>query len=210
DEHGRRRYRVRRRINGKLTVLGELPVNGDPNSPEFMAAYFAVLRGERPGEALAIVAKRGGSGSVKAAIDQYLTSTTFNDEFSPSTKAVRRGILASVSRLVGTLPLAKMDRDWIERWLETAPTRNVKRARLFALRPFLQWAVNPMRLIAVDACERIRVKAGGIKGHATWNDTEIEQFRSHHPLGTKARLALELLLTIATRRGDAIALGLAG
>jgi hypothetical protein len=46
DELGRKRYRVRRRINGKLTVLGELPVNSDPSSPEFQAAYHALLRGE--------------------------------------------------------------------------------------------------------------------------------------------------------------------
>jgi hypothetical protein len=47
DHLGRKRYRVRRHINGKLTVLGELPVNGDPSSPEFQAAYHALLRGEK-------------------------------------------------------------------------------------------------------------------------------------------------------------------
>jgi site-specific recombinase XerC len=120
---------------------------------------------------------------------------------------MRRIILDSVSRLVGNLPLVKMDRNWIERWLETAPTKNVKRARLFALRPFLQWAMNPMRLIAVDPTEGIKVKAGRIIGHATWSDEQIAQFRSYHPLGTKARLALELLLNLASRRGDGISLG---
>ena len=42
-----KRYRVRRLINGKLKVLGELPVNGDPSLPEFQAAYHALLRGEK-------------------------------------------------------------------------------------------------------------------------------------------------------------------
>jgi hypothetical protein len=51
DEHGRKRYRVRRRINGKLKVLGELPVNGDPSSPEFQAAYHELLRGEKISDA---------------------------------------------------------------------------------------------------------------------------------------------------------------
>jgi integrase len=203
DEHGRQRYRFRR--NGYPRV--ELPVNSDPSSPEFQAAYHAALRGEAAKQALAIVATRGGSGSVKDAIDRYLNSTTFNDDYSPSTKVMRRIILDSVSRLVGNLPLVKMDRNWIERWLETAPTKNVKRARLFALRPFLQWAMNPMRLIAVDPTEGIKVKAGRIIGHATWSDEQIAQFRSYHPLGTKARLALELLLNLASRRGDGISLG---
>jgi hypothetical protein len=114
-------------------------------------------------------------------------------------RAVRSGNRGSVSRLVGTLPLAQMDRNWIDRWLETALTKGVKRTRLLALRPFLQWAVNPMRLI--------KAKAKGSTGHATWSDEQIAQFRSYHPLGSKARLALELLLNLASRRGDGISLG---
>src|SRR5262245_16035873 len=202
DEHGRRRYRFRRK-----GFRVELPVNGDPASPEFQAAYHAALRGEQPGEALAIVASRGGSGSVRDAIERYLGSATFNDDYVPSTQALRRGILGSVSRLVGNLPLARMDRAWIDRWLETAPTRGVKRTRLLALRPFLQWAINPMRLIEVDPTEGIKVKTKDSTGHATWSDEQIAQFRSYHPLGSKARLALELMLNLASRRGDGISLG---
>jgi site-specific recombinase XerD len=202
DHLGRRRYRFRRKGFQRV----ELPVDSDPGSPEFQAAYHAALRGEKPGEAVAAVAARGGSGSVKDAIAQYLDSTTFNDEYSASTKALRRSILNSVSRLVGTLPLAQMDRNYIERWLETSPTKGVKRTRLLALRPFFQWAVT-MRMIEADPTEGIKVKAKESTGHATWSDEQIAQFRSYHPIGSKARLALELLLNLASRRGDGISLG---
>jgi hypothetical protein len=60
DEYGRHRYRIRR----KGFPFVELPVNSEPSSPEFQAAYFAALRGERQDHALAMVAARGGSGSV--------------------------------------------------------------------------------------------------------------------------------------------------
>src|SRR5215510_9064243 len=80
DDLGRHRYRVRRYVNGKRTYLGELPVDSDPASPEFQAAYYAIMRGERPADALAGVAARGGSGTVNAAITQYLDSTTFRDD----------------------------------------------------------------------------------------------------------------------------------
>ena len=43
DELGRKRYRFRRK--GFPGV--ELPVNSDPASPEFQAAYHAAMRGER-------------------------------------------------------------------------------------------------------------------------------------------------------------------
>src|SRR5262245_41376678 len=111
DHLGRKRYRVRRR--GFPHV--ELPVDGDPNSPEFMAAYAAALRGEKVDDAVAKVTARGGSGTVKNAIEQFIGSTTFKSD-AQSTQALRRPMLNSVARLVGTLPLAQMDEGWIRRW----------------------------------------------------------------------------------------------
>jgi integrase len=202
DHLGRKRFRFRRRGYPRI----ELPVNGDPNSPEFQAAYHAALRGEKTNAALASVAARGGSGTVNAAITAYLASTTFNDDYSPSTRSARRPMLNSVSRLVGTLPLAKMDRGWLERWLETAPSKIVKSTRLMAIRPFLRWAIG-VGLITVDPTVGIKVKVTASNGHATWTDEQIEQYRARHPIGTRARLGLELLLAVAARRGDGISLG---
>src|SRR6516164_5742255 len=203
DELGRKRYRFRRK--GFPGV--ELPVNGDPSSPEFLAAYSAALKGEQQEHALAMVAARGGSGTVGDAIQRYLASTTFHS-YSPSTQGLRRPILKGFLQPgVGNLPLAKMDRPYIERWLETAPTMGAKRTRLLALRPFLQWAVEPMHLIETDPTKNIKVKVKASGGHETWADEQIAQFRARHPLGSKARLALELLLGVALRRGDGISLG---
>jgi integrase len=211
DQLGRKRYRLRRKVRGVdgaiIIMRAELPVNGDPSSPEFQAAYHAALRGEKIGGAIATVAARGGAGSVKDALDQYLGSATFRDEYSPSTQALRRTLLNSLSRLVGTLPLAQMDRKYIERWLESAPTRGVKRTRLLAIRPFLQWATETVHLLEVNPADGIRAKAKDSAGHHTWTDEEIAQYRAHHPIGSKARLAIELLLAVAARLGDGIALG---
>src|SRR6516165_4929505 len=74
DHLGRNRYRFRRR--GFPGV--ELPVDGDPNSPEFLAVYFAALRGEKTNAALAAVAARASSGTVATAVEEFLASTTFN------------------------------------------------------------------------------------------------------------------------------------
>ena len=52
---------------------------------------------------------------------------------------------------------------------------------------------------------RPRVKS---KGHLTWGKDQIEAYRNTHPIGTGARLALELLLNVAARRGDAHRLGM--
>jgi len=44
-------------------------------------------------------------------------------------------------------------------------------------------------------------------GHMTWGDEQIAAYRDKHPIGTMARLAIELLLNVAARRGDAHRLG---
>src|SRR5262249_32992589 len=64
-----------------------------------------------------------------------------------------------------------------------------------------------MHLIDADPTTNIKVKVTEGDGHHTWTNEEIEQYRAHHSLGTKARLALELLLGVALRRGDGISLG---
>ena len=204
DTLGRKRYRFRRK--GFSGV--ELPVNSDPASPEFQAAYHAALRGERQDHALAMVAARGGSGTVQDAIERYLGSTTFR-AYSQGTQDLRRPILKSFLRAgVGNLPLTKMDDKYIERWLETAPTMGAKRTWLLALKPLMQWAVSKgVELIETDPTKDIKVKITGSDGHLTWTNEQIEQFRAHHQLGSKARLALELLLGVALRSGDGISLG---
>lgn len=204
DALGRKRYRLRRRGFPRI----ELPVNGDPASPEFQAAYHAALRGNKPGEMVAAITARGGTGSIKDALDQYFNSATFRDDYSTSTQALRRTILKVFANPPhGNLPFAQMDRSYIERWLESARTKGVKRTRLLAIRPWLQWAKDVAHLIEVNATDGIKVKAKDSQGHHTWTDEEIAQYRAHHVIGTKARLALELLLAVAARSGDGISLG---
>jgi len=45
------------------------------------------------------------------------------------------------------------------------------------------------------------------KGHHTWTAEEIEQFNQRHPIGTQARLALDIIRYTSGRREDAPRLG---
>ena len=203
DHAGRRRYRFRR--HGHQGV--ELPVDGDPNSPEFLAVYFAALRGEKTNAALAAVAAKAGSGTVSTAVEEFLASTTFNS-VADGTKSQRRPILKRLLKPgIGNLPLARMDDAYLQRWLEQAPTMGAKNNRLMALKAFFKWAHETAHLIEVNPVADIRVKVVETSGHPTWTTEQIEQFRAHHAVGSRARLALELMIHLAARRGDSIALG---
>ena len=45
------------------------------------------------------------------------------------------------------------------------------------------------------------------RGHHAWTDDEIEQYRSHWPLGTQQRLVFEFALETVSRRGEVVRLG---
>lgn len=73
--------------------------------------------------------------------------------------------------------------------------------RLFAYAKRLEWiSENP-----VDDAERIAAPKTG--GFYSWTEADIAQYQAHHLLGTKARLALEIMLWTGQRRGDARLLG---
>jgi site-specific recombinase XerD len=71
--------------------------------------------------------------------------------------------------------------------------------------------LSVLKRVAIDAGWRkdnpvatvkgIRTKSDGFR---TWTDEEIAAFRARHEVGTKPRLALELLLCTGQRRGDAV------
>src|SRR5262249_39641163 len=61
-------------------------------------------------------------------------------------------------------------------------------------------SANPARDVA-----RLRPKRLG--GHHSWTPEEVNQFEQRHPLGTKAHLALSLLIYTGVRRSDVVALG---
>ena len=45
------------------------------------------------------------------------------------------------------------------------------------------------------------------EGFRAWGEEQIAAFRQHHAFGTRARLALELLLNTTQRRGDVVRMG---
>ena len=78
--------------------------------------------------------------------------------------------------------------------------------RLKYLSAMFGWAVERslMRSNPVRDAKPIRYASDGFH---TWTPAEVKQFEERHPIGTKARLALALLLFLGVRRGDLVTLG---
>ena len=48
---------------------------------------------------------------------------------------------------------------------------------------------------------------GRVGGHHSWTPEEVARFELHHPIGSKARLAMALLLYTGQRRSDIVLFG---
>lgn len=61
--------------------------------------------------------------------------------------------------------------------------------------------------IEKNPAEGVTFKKPKTDGYHTWTTDEVEQYQKAHPIGSQARLALDLMLYTGLRRSDAIVLG---
>jgi integrase len=64
-----------------------------------------------------------------------------------------------------------------------------------------------VELCKSDPTQGIKLKTPKSDGFHTWSEEEIAAFEAAHPIGTKARLALALLIHTGQRRSDIIRMG---
>ncbi len=79
--------------------------------------------------------------------------------------------------------------------------------RVKVLRAMYSWAMERDLAESNPTLELKRLRYA-TTGHHAWTLAEVEQFEARHPVGTKARLALSLLLWTGLRRSDVIRIGM--
>jgi len=199
DRHGKLRHQCR--IPGRKSF--GLP--GVPGSVEFMEAYQAALAGA-PVSRTDLGASRTTTGTVNAAVVRYYKDKLFTDALAPESQRMRRAILERLRNEHGEKRIALLTKAHIVKLLEPM-TPHAQKNWLKTMRGLVAYAVSK-EMIAADPTEGVTpTKAPKSNGHMTWREPQIERFRGYYPLGTMARLALELMLNIAARRYDAHALG---
>ncbi len=198
DRHGRVRYYFRRR--GEKAI----PLSGLPGSETFMAAYAMALAAV-PDQPEIIGTSRTMPGTINALAVDYYRSTEW-DDLSVDTRKTRRRIIERFRAKHGDKRVVLLRHEHIEKMLAEIAKRSAKRHWLKAIRGLLRFAVPTM--LKIDPTEGIaNVKLAKTKGHHTWTDEEIEQYRAYWPLGTQQRLVMEFALETASRRGEVVKLG---
>lgn len=212
DRHGKVRYRYRRKGYASAYFKGAI------GSKEFWSEYDAFVKASLPAPAIGAAAI--APGTIDDLVTRYLTTPT---RLGPTatTQAKIRAILSRFRSDHGGKPVALIEFEHIdaiiaarlakvqvgkrvEGGVEAARKLRKELVRLFDFAVKLRMREsNPVR-----QAERVKVAAGErTKGFYSWTEADIAQFRACHTLGTKPRLALELMLWTDQRRIDAIRMG---
>ncbi|MFG1404087.1 tyrosine-type recombinase/integrase [Xanthobacter sediminis] len=199
DRHGKMRVRFRQK--GRQDHYFQ----SAPWTDEFMREYQACLAGEtappvRPG------IDRSKDGSVNALIAAYYGSPEFKG-LAASTQATYRGIIERFRVKHGDKRVATVERQHIKSIIgamhETPAAANNLLDRLKSL---FTLAVD-LGMRHDDPTLRMRGYSSRTDGFHTWTEDEIAAFERRHPIGSRARLALALMLYTGQRRSDAVTMG---
>jgi integrase/recombinase XerD len=198
DRHGNIQYYFRRKGEAKVRF------HGAPGSKEFMDAYQKALGGLEKSKLL--VGRPAKPGSFGHVCTLYYSSAVFG-KLNVKTQIWRRRVLDEICRECADFAIDKMQplhvrklRDQKEKF------PSASEARLKALRALFRFACD-QGLAALDPTIGVKRLEHYSEGHHTWTAEEIGQFERRHPVGSKARLAMALMLYTACRRGDVVRLG---
>jgi integrase len=196
DRHGTARYYFRR-PGYKRVALPSLP-----HSTQFLDAYQAALAGT-PRE---IGVTHSSPGTLAAAVAGYFSSVAFA-ELAKATQVSRRRILERFRVEHGSKGIATLERTHVQKLLDAKATRPGGAINFFtALRALMKHAVA-VGLRSDDPTVGVRGPKFRSDGFYTWTEQDIAAFEARHPIGSRARLALALLLYTAQRRGDVVRMG---
>lgn len=151
--------------------------------------------------------------SVDDLLARYYRSTAFRGRAAEVTLAKRRAVLEAFRAKHGHRPAKTADYQKLDSYIAdlaagkngnggpfAAETARKLLTSLFAYAVKIQWrSDNPMAYV--------NYRPAKTEGFHSWSEDEIAQYRAHWKLGTKQRLAMELMLWTGKRRSDAIKLG---
>jgi len=192
DNRGKRRFRYRRK-----SVAKYLP--GAPGSPEFEAAYLAIRNGAK---AASGIGPRPKAGTINALCASYYSSPEFRT-LRASTQRTYRSSIEPFREKHGDKPIRPLERKHLKAEVaKLADTPAQANKLLKRLRQLLDHAIELDWIETNPARGMKLIKTAG--GFAAWPEEAIDQFQAHWPLGSKPRLALDLLLYTGQRRSDVV------
>lgn len=199
DRHGRPRFYYRNREAGI-----RVPLPGLPGSPDFITAYSEAQGSYRKPAGLRVVLP----SSVDAHVQRYLESDSafaFKAQ-SESTQNLRRGLIERFRVKNATLKTRALLGRHLQAYLADL-TPSAQRNHKKALAHFFKFCLTENLISADPTADVVQKKMAPTGGFKTWTEAAVDTYREKYKLGTKARLAMELMLNLGVRVSDAWQLG---
>lgn len=189
-----------------------------PGTLEFRTAYEAAKAAsgsEATPTPVSNSAARPALNTYRWLCAQYLRSPEFK-RLDASTQRVRRRILEvtwaeptepGATTVFADFPVQRFTAKAVKVLRDRKGARvEAANSRVKALRQVFAWAIE-QELVAANPARDVRYLTSGSTGFPRWSVDEVAQFEAHHPIGTKARLALALLMFTGQRRSDVVLFG---
>jgi integrase len=198
SRHGVAAWYVRRDHGKRIRIRAAY------DTKEFWAEYRVALDGKP------LKLKTPKAQTLAWAIDRYRTSSTWA-VLSNATRRQSENIFKAVIKTAGNAKLHDITSDTIKAGRERrAKAPHSANNFLKTMRRFFKWAADPEggNLLKANPMLGIKLLKGkNSDGFHTWTDEEITRFEKRWAIGTRERLALDLLLYTGLARGDVVRLG---
>lgn len=199
DRHNKERFRFRR--SGLSCYLPH------PSDRIYRQAYEAAMN-----RSPLKLTPRSAPGTVDDALPRFYESLAFR-KGGDGWQKDRRRVLEAFRAEYGKFELRHFRPDLIDDILALKLQQRVINGRRAGgsaaavrlreqLLLFFRWA-KKQNLVAANPVEDAETVAHKAKGYYRWKEEDIAKFRAHWKLGTKPRLAMELILWTGARRKDA-------
>jgi integrase len=212
DRHGNVRHYFRAGHGRRIRIWAK------PGSEDYDKRYHELMRQFTTGELKKAPHGAPAIGTLRWLGSQYTKSVEFG-QLDPRTQHVTRLILDSIYReplapgaklAFGDCPLSRFNIEAVGILRDRkAATPEAANNRVKRLRAMFKWALGK-KLVGITtnpAHEVSKLKPKRKGGFPMWKPADLDRFEARHAIGTKARLALALLVFPGARRSDVVRLG---
>ncbi|GJD44826.1 hypothetical protein AFCDBAGC_2695 [Methylobacterium cerastii] len=200
SRHGNVVWYVRRGAGPRIRLRAEY------GSTAFWEEYRAAVDGRALVEP---ATPAPGAGTLKWLIERYMLHSAWTKDLSIATRGQRSGILKATVAIAGHEPVSAINKRSIQEGMERRREKpHGANNWLKTMRGLFAWAVEHGHATS-DPTHAVKLLGGpnDRNGFHTWTEEEVARFEARWPLGTRERVALDVLLYTGLRRGDAARIG---
>jgi len=168
-----------------------------------MTAYEAAVAAE---PVKAIGATRTKPGTINALVVEFYGSARYQ-QLKPLTKSTYRNIIERFRAENGDRKVATLRTEHVRKMVDNRASKPAAANHWLDMVGMLMRFAVDIGWRADDPTRGVRKVRMNSTGYHSWTEAEIAQFEARHAIGSKARLAVDLLLYTAQRGLDVACMG---